>query len=114
MHGRYPSCEGLLDGHESSIDDESSKSGEEDEFFEEELMEEFMDWSPELLFIPQYRRRLHHKKGKYEEGESSVLKDKKEHYGEGGGQQCVCPAAHSTRPNYKAHDNEGRAGGHWT
>jgi hypothetical protein len=78
-----------MHGHESSIEGESFECGEEDDIFEKESMVEFFGWPPELLLTLQHRWGLHHKHGRYVQGESSGRKDKAEQRGERRGRGCL-------------------------
>ena len=52
IYGGNPLYEGYLHGHESSIEGESSSGDEEDDSYEEDTIDKFLDWPPEHLLTP--------------------------------------------------------------
>jgi hypothetical protein len=80
-----------LHGRESSIEDESSASGEEDDSYEEDSMDEFQGWPPELLLTPQPIRGLQHKQKRPVQGTSAgMAKEGSEGRGRGSVHTIVC------------------------
>jgi hypothetical protein len=75
VHGANQVYDGFMYGRESSMEEESSKSGEECE------EDKFLGWPPELL-TPQHRQGLHQKKKKLQ-AESSTRGQKVQQYREG-------------------------------
>jgi hypothetical protein len=82
-----------LQGRASSIEGESTEGGEEFYSSEEERMEEFLGWPPELLLTPQHKHGLHQRKRKQMEGESSARAQKGQECGEGRRHDCDTEAA---------------------
>jgi hypothetical protein len=91
VYGGNPLYEGYLHGRESSIEGESSAGGEEDDSYEEVNLDEFLDWPPELLHIPQSTQGLQRKQRRVVEGTSAgMAKEGGEGRGWGSVHTAVC------------------------
>jgi hypothetical protein len=101
VYGGNPLYEGYLHGRESSIEGESSAGGEEDDSYEEVNLDEFLDWPPELLHIPQSTQGLQRKQRRVVEGTSAGMAKE-------GGEGRGWSSMHAGMPSAVC---EGRAGG---
>jgi hypothetical protein len=101
VYGGNPLYEGYLYGRESSIEDESSIGSEEDDSYEEDNMDEFMGWPPELLLTPQPTRGLQRKQRRPMQGASAGMAKE-------GGEGRGWSSMHAGMPSAVC---EGRAGG---
>jgi hypothetical protein len=91
VYGGNPLYEGYLYGHESSIEGESSAGGEEDDSYEEDSMDEFLGWPPELLLTPQPTWGLQRKQRRAVEGASArMAKEDGERRGRGSVHTAIC------------------------
>jgi hypothetical protein len=109
LQGDYPQYEEFLDGRESSFDGEFFEK--EDDTFEDDKLDDFLGWPPEMLFMPQqHRRGLHQRKTTHEHAESSAMRERAEYCGEGGGWSSLRRALQSAGEERTA-KTQGGAGG---